>query len=125
VVLFLHVFLAYPSGRLQGRFERALVASAYSGVLGFSLLGLLLGGSGGDSLLTVVSKPGAADVVLGVQRVSIAALALAGFGVLVARMRFAERPLRRSPQLLVSSFVLALVMISLGILVSEYYRAAE
>jgi signal transduction histidine kinase len=125
VVLFLHVFLAYPSGRLQGRFERALVASAYSAVLGLSLLRLILGGSGGDSLLTVVSQPGAADAVLGVQRVSIAALALTGFGVLVARMRFAERPLRRSPQLLVSSFVLALVMTSLGILVSAFRGPAS
>ena len=125
VVLFLHVFLAYPSGRLERRFERVLVAAAYSAVLGFSLLGLILGGSEGDSLITVVSQPGAADVVLGAQRVAIAALALTGFGVLVARMRFAERPLRRSPQLLVSSFVLALVTVSLGILVMTFHGPAS
>ena len=33
-VLFLHVFLAYPSGRLRGRFERALIVTAYATAIG-------------------------------------------------------------------------------------------
>src|SRR5438034_9838601 len=37
-VLFLHVFLAFPSGRLSGRFERTLVASAYVTAISLELV---------------------------------------------------------------------------------------
>jgi hypothetical protein len=42
-VLFLHVFLAFPSGRLEGRVERALVGIAYFTALGLQLVGMVLG----------------------------------------------------------------------------------
>jgi MYXO-CTERM domain-containing protein len=111
-VLFLHVFLAFPSGRLERRLERAVVAAGYVVALGLQLVGIGLGGSGPDNLLAVVEEPGAAETVQRVQLVAIGALALVGIGLLAARRRRAGRPLRRSVALLVDSFALALVMIA-------------
>jgi signal transduction histidine kinase len=111
-VLFLHVFLAFPSGRLERRLERAVVAAGYAAALGLQLVGIALGGAGPDNLLAVVEEPGAAETLLRVQVLAIGALALAGIGVLAARRRGGGRPLRRSAQLLVDFFGLALVMIA-------------
>ena len=41
--LFLHVFLAYPTGRLQSRAERLLVATCYAVCLGLQLLKVAVG----------------------------------------------------------------------------------
>jgi hypothetical protein len=43
-VLFLHVFLAFPSGRLEGRLERAVVGAGYVAALGLQLVVVALGG---------------------------------------------------------------------------------
>jgi signal transduction histidine kinase len=111
-ILFLHVFLAFPSGRLEWWFERAIVAAAYITGIGLGFVRMLLGGFGPDGLFALTTAPGAADVALRIQLVSSATLALAGIGVLVARRRGAGRPLRRSFSLLVDSFALALLMIA-------------
>src|SRR5215210_1416762 len=111
-ILFLHVFLAYPSGRLERSFERAVVAAAYLTGIGLGVVRMLLGGFGPDGLFRVTTEPSVADVVLRVQLVSSAALAVAGIGVLVARWRGTGRPLRRSLALLHDSFALALVLIA-------------
>jgi len=111
-VLFLHLFLAFPSGRLERRVERLLVAAAYSIGIGLQLFRMLLGGSGPHNLLELVAKPGAAETVLYVQLIGISALALAGVGVLAVRRRAAGRPLRRSVALLIDSFAVGLVMIA-------------
>jgi signal transduction histidine kinase len=111
-VLFLHVYLAFPSGRLERRVERLLVAAGYFIALGMELVGMLLGGFGDDNLLEVAAAPVAAATLLDIQLVSISALMLAGVGLLVARRRTQGRPLRRSAGLLVDSFALALVMIA-------------
>jgi signal transduction histidine kinase len=112
-VLFLHVFLAFPSGRLEHRAERALVGAGYVAAFGLELVGMLLGGYGPDNLLEVVAQPGAAMTLLDVQLYAISACCLAGVGILVARRRGGGRPLRRSVALLVDSFALGLVMIAL------------
>lgn len=125
-VLFLHVFLAYPSGRLEGRFAMWLVAAAYATAIGLGLVRMLLGGAGSHNLLEAVSQPGTADGVRRVQVVVVSALILAGIGVLVHRRRGAGRPLRRTRGLLVGSYALALVLIALGIIVSNFgVSAAE
>jgi signal transduction histidine kinase len=111
-VAFLHVFLAFPTGRLEGRPERALVAAGYFMALGPQIVGLLLGGFGPDNLLAVVSEPEAAHTLLQVQLVSISAISLAGVVVLATRRRGAGRPRRRSVALLVDAFAVALVMIA-------------
>lgn len=111
-ILFLHVFLAYPSGRLERPSERVIVAAAYITGIGLGVVRMLLGGFGTNSVFMLTTEPGVADVVLRVQLVTSAALAVAGIGVLVARRRGAGRPLRRSLALLHDSFALALVMIA-------------
>src|SRR5205085_11578814 len=41
--LFLHLFLAFPSGRLNLRLERAVVGATYAAAVGLQLLKLVLG----------------------------------------------------------------------------------
>ena len=111
-IVFLHVSLAFPSGRLEHPLERALVATGYFFAFALEIVGLLLGGFGPDNLLEVVSEPATAHTLLQVQLVTVSACCLIGVGVLAARRRGAGRPLRRSIALLVDAFALALVMIA-------------
>ena len=111
-VLFLHVFLAFPSGRLERRLERVIVVAGYFMAFGLQLVGILLGGFGADNVLAIVSEPDVAETLLRVQLVGISALLLIGVGVLVARRRGSGRPLRRSAELLVDCFALGLVMLA-------------
>jgi signal transduction histidine kinase len=112
-VLFLHVFLAFPSGRLHGRLERGLVAAAYVTAIGPELVRLLFGDFGPHNLLDVAPYPGVAEAAMRVQFVLISALCLSGVGVLAARRRRVGRPLRGSRALLVDTFGLGLAMIAL------------
>jgi len=111
-ILFLHVFLAYPTGRLERPIERVIVAAAYLTGIGLGFVRMLLGGFGPDGVLKLTTEPGAADVVLRVQLVTSAALAVAGIGVLVVRRLGTGRPLRRSLALLHDSFAVGLLMIA-------------
>ena len=110
--LFLHVFLAFPTGRLERRLERVIVVAGYLMAFGLQLVGILLGGFGPDNVLAIVSEPDVAETLLRVQLVGISALLLIGVGVLVARRRGSGRPLRRSAELLVDCFALGLVMLA-------------
>src|SRR5215218_9237605 len=87
VLLFLHVFLAYPSGRLTRRSERAVLAVGYSASIGMGVLAMLLGPSDRNSVIAVVDWPGPADVVLATGRVAVALVTLAGLTHLFARAR--------------------------------------
>src|SRR6266487_3934120 len=109
VALFLHVFLAFPSGRLERRFERWLVAATYAMAIGLELVGMVLGGFGPHNLLELTSQPDAAQTLEHVQLLALSALSLAGIGVLAARRRRTGRPLRRSLSLLTDSFPLGLL----------------
>ena len=111
-VLFLHVFLAFPTGRLQTTVERILVGLAYVTALGLQLVRMALGGFGPRNLLEVDPNPEAALVVLRVQLVSVSGFCLLGVGVLVARRLHEGRPLRRAVRLLTDAFGLALVMLA-------------
>lgn len=111
-VLFLHVFLAFPSGRLQSEFERVLVAVGYVTAVGLELVRMMLGGFGPRNLLEVSPDPEAGLVVLRVQLVAVSGFCLCGVGVLVARRLRRGRPLRRSARLLTDAFGLALVMLA-------------
>jgi hypothetical protein len=62
-VVFLHVFLAFPSGRLEHRSERALLAVGYFTALGVQLAAMTLGGFGPDNLLELASEPGTSQLV--------------------------------------------------------------
>jgi len=111
-VVFLHVFLAFPSGRLEGWFERALVGTGYAVALAAQTAGLLLGGFEAGNVLAVASEPGIAGTLLRLQLVTLSALMLAGLAVLAIRRQAAGRPLRRSLALLIDSFAFVLLMIA-------------
>jgi signal transduction histidine kinase len=111
-VFFLYVFLAYPTGRLAGRVERAIVLGAVVAAIGLDLARMMLGGVGPRNLIEVVSEPRAVKTVLDVQLIAISAFSLAGIGVLAARRWGAHRSPRRPLGPLVDSFALGLVMIA-------------
>jgi signal transduction histidine kinase len=119
-VVFMHVFLAFPSGRLEGRLERALVATGYFAALAAQLVGLTLGGFGPNNLLEVTSEPGAAQWLLRAQLVTLSGLMVASVGILAVRRRTAGRPLRRSLALLIDSFAFALLMIAILFLTGAF-----
>src|SRR4030095_10023637 len=76
--VWLHVFLAYPSGRLAGRADRVVVIMAYVAAVGLQLVILMLGGFDDRHLLTVVERRTAAEVMQNVQLLTLSALALIG-----------------------------------------------
>ena len=85
-VVFLHVFLAFPTGRLSGRFERALVASRLRDRhLGSSSSGWRSAITAPHNLLAFATEPGAFEVARDVQLLALSACCLAGVAILVAR----------------------------------------
>jgi signal transduction histidine kinase len=118
--LFLHVFLAFPDGRLRTRFERVLVLAAYAAAIGLQLLKMSLGVFAPTSLLDFWASPEAARDVQHVQLLSLSAICLVGVGLLASRRRESGRPRRRLLALLVDSFALGLVMIALLFVVGTF-----
>ena len=112
--VWLHLFLAYPSGRLAGRRpERVVVIMAYIAALGLQIVILLLGGFNDLHLLTVVKRQAAAEALQNVQLLTLSALALVGVALLWWRWRSLPRWLRRRPaQILINCFSLTLVMLA-------------
>jgi signal transduction histidine kinase len=123
-VLFLHVFLAFPSGRLSDRFEQTLVAAAYLTALGLELVRMMLGGFGPHNLLEVASHPEAGLLAMRVQLAAISGFCLCGLVLLAVRRRRAGKPLRRSLALLFDVFGLALVMIAFFLLSAAFDGSA-
>ncbi len=111
-VLFLHIFLAFPSGRLESRFERVVVAGAYVTAISLQLFRMIFGGFGPLNLLELSPNQGVTDAATHVQLLIVSAACLTGVGVLATRRRRAGRPLRRSLALLVDAFAFGLVMIA-------------
>jgi signal transduction histidine kinase len=110
LVLFLHVFLAFPSGRLENGVDLALVVAGYVTATCLELVGMILGGFGPNNMLEVVSEPGAAGVLQQIQLLVLSAICLAGIATLATRRRSGGRPLRRSVAVLIDSFALGLLM---------------
>ena len=111
-VLFLHVFLAWPDGRLGGRLARSLVAAAYATAIGLELVRMALGGFGPHNLLQVVDDPAASAEVTRVQLLLVSGFCLCGLGILAARRRRQGRPLRRSIRRRVDAVALGRVMLA-------------
>jgi signal transduction histidine kinase len=111
--VWLHVFLAYPSGRLAGRADRVVVIMAYVAAVGLQLVILMLGGFDDRHLLTVVERRTAAEVMQNVQLLTLSALALIGVVLLWWRWSALPRWQRRRPaQILINCFSLSLVMLA-------------
>jgi hypothetical protein len=111
--IFLHVFLAFPDGRLWTRLERVLVAAAYVASVGLQVVKLMLGGVEPRNLLELSAQQSIVKHVEDVQLLSLSVLFIAGVGVLMARWRRFGRPRRRSLALLIDSFALGLVLVAL------------
>jgi signal transduction histidine kinase len=110
-VLFMHVFLAFPSGRLRGPMERGFVASAYVAAVVLQLIRMPFGGFGPHNLFEVSASEDAALLSLRVALLTMSAFCLAGVAVLLLR-RDRGRPVRRSRVVIVDAFALGLVMIA-------------
>jgi signal transduction histidine kinase len=111
--LWLHVFLAYPTGRLAGRPERVVVVIGYLAAVGLQVVALMLGGFNDHHLLGVVKQPAAAEAVQNVQLLLISALALIGVVLLWRRWWELPRWQRRRPaQIVINCFSLSLVMLA-------------
>jgi signal transduction histidine kinase len=111
--VWLHVFLAYPTGRLAGRLERVVVVLAYLVAVGLQVVILTLGGFSDDNLLTVVKRPAAAEAVQNVQLLLLSALALIGVVLMWRRWRSLPPWQRRLPtQIVIHCFSLTLVMLA-------------
>lgn len=120
LVLMVHVSLAFPTGRLQHRYERVLVGTGYVFALGVQVVVMLLGGPGGGHLLTIADVPGVAGPLHAVELLVISGVALGGVGLLLSRRRADGRPLRRSLALLIDAFVLGLLMIAVLLVVGVF-----
>ena len=111
-VLFMHVFLAFPSGRLRGPLERAFVASAYVAAVVLQLTRMAFGGFGPNNLLEVSANEDVALLSLRVALLTMSAFCLAGVAVLLSAGGIGGRPVRRSRIVIVDAFALGLVMIA-------------
>ena len=109
--VWLHVFLAYPTGRVTGT-RRLIVLAGYAAAIVLQVLVLVLGGFDERHLLAVASRPELAESVQNVQLLALAGLCLVGVVALVRRARAAGRAPRRRVALLVDSFGAALVMVA-------------
>ena len=100
---FIYIVLSFPSGKLRGPLDRALVAVAVVLALGLQVLamlfgnghGLRCGGGCGDNLLQVFHDNQLSLALLDAQRVLGAVLTLAALSVLTIRWLRASRPQRR------------------------------
>jgi signal transduction histidine kinase len=110
--LFLHVFLAFPEGRLRSRLERVIVGAAYAAAIGLQLVKMSFGLFGTRNLLEVSSRPALASAAQHVQLLSLSAICLIGIGVLAGRRRRGGRHRRRSLALLIDLFAVGLVLIA-------------
>lgn len=108
--MFVHVFLAFPTGRVEGRARQAIVLAAYGVATVLQAVKVALGVNP-DNLLAVATSP-AADRIEQFQLTAMAVLLLSGAAVLLTGGRAAGRPRRTPVVLLVDSFGLALVMLA-------------
>ena len=118
-VLFLHVFLAFPSGRLESTLDRAVVLAAY-GAAALTVPVIVLDADDPRDVLAAVDLPAVADFMHKLQLVLVSAMSLAGIALLIRRRRRSGRPLRASLGLLVDSFSLGLLMIA-GLLLAGLF----
>ena len=116
MVVFLHVFLAFPDGRLSGRYVRPLVSAAYVTAIGGQLAVMLIGGFGPDNPFALAAEESAGMVLHNLVLIATSGFALAGIVVLAVRRRAAGRHRRRSVALLVDTFALGLLMVAILLL---------
>lgn len=110
--LFLHVFLAFPSGRLTRRRERTLVVAAYLVAVALQVTKMLFGIRPGG-LLDVFGLSATAASIEIVQLLTMSGLLVVGVVLLAIRRRRTELLAPRPLALLVDAFGLGLLMLAL------------
>jgi signal transduction histidine kinase len=107
--IFLHVFLAFPSGRLEHGVDRTIVVLAYAAALGLQLGKMLLWNVDGQNELALTNEQGAALTVEDIELFGLSMLSLVGAAALLFRRRGLVRPLRPAVARLLDSFAIGLV----------------
>ncbi|MDQ0736415.1 sensor histidine kinase [Arthrobacter agilis] len=108
--MFLHVFLAFPAGRLISRSERWIVGGCYAVTLGVQLIKIIVGVNP-DSVFAMTDQGALGDVVEWVQLNLVAVCLLAGL-VLLHRRRSPSGSARRPATLVVDAFSISLIMLA-------------
>jgi signal transduction histidine kinase len=117
---FLHVYLAFPSGRLRSTGERLLIAATYLVAVGVQLLILMLGGFNPNNSFALTDAPELAADIYKWQLIVLAGLLLSGIWVLVARRLASGRSQRPLVALLINAFSLALVLSAAVLLMGAF-----
>lgn len=110
--IFLHLFLAYPTGRLGAALDRLVVAAAYV-IAALTVPEVLLGLGGDRNLLALYPATDVADSLQHAQLLAMSGVLLVGIGVLVLRRLGGQRPLRSAFGWMVDAFAIGLLMIAL------------
>jgi signal transduction histidine kinase len=110
--MFVHVFLAFPTGRVEGRLRQGVVLAGYGIAVVLQIVKVALGVNP-DNLLAVAISSAAADRIEQFQLGAMSGVLLLSAALLLTRGRAAGRPRRRPAVLLVDAFGLALVMLAL------------
>jgi signal transduction histidine kinase len=119
IVIYLHVYLAYPNGRLETLPERALVVTGYLLATILQVASMALGGPPEGNLIVITDAPDVAQTIADFQLYALAAVSVAGIALLVVRRRRDGRPARRVAAVLVDCFALGLVMMALLLIAGE------
>lgn len=115
--LFLFVFLAFPSGRVESSVERWIVAAAFVAAL-LTLPRMLLGEGGSRNLLAIADEPAIVTSLRQDQLILVSGLLLAGTWLLIRHRR--HRHLGNRLGLLVAAYSVGLGMIALLYLVQLF-----
>ena len=107
--VFMHVFLAFPTGALRSRGERLLVGATYA-LASLNVVDLMLGGLDPSNDFAVIDAPEVASDLVRVQQIGISALFLIAFVIMIMRRGVAGRPLPTPVRVLVSFFSVAFVL---------------
>jgi signal transduction histidine kinase len=124
LALFVHLLLAFPTGRLEGRTARAVAAASYAAAVVPQALALLLGPTAADpgcgdcprNVLLTRAHDGVVETALAVQAAAGLVLAAAAVWLIVRRER-ASTPYRRrafTPLVLAAAVLLVLAIGSIA-----------
>ena len=119
VVLYLQVFLSYPSGRLETSRERGLVTLGYLLSIGVTVVIMAFGGPPPDNVIAFANAPGFVETLSHIQLWSLSAASLGGVVLLIVRRLRGGPPPRRNVALLVDSFALGLVMVAVLLIAGD------
>src|SRR5690242_14082712 len=118
--LLVHLFLAFPSGRLEGTPERVVVVAGYTAAVGVQLAKMLLGGAEAKNVLALVPASGVVKTLEDVQLVTLSVVCLAGVVVLAGRRHGSVRRLPPRIALFVDSFAIGLVAVAVLLLAGAF-----